>query len=265
MIGSWWRRRREARVLAQRAIPEPLWQTTLALYPFLQLADPAEQQELRRLTSLFLAQKEFTGAGGLIVTDAMAVAVAAQACLPILHLGLSSYAGFVGIVIHPDEVVAKRETMDEAGVVHHYDEVLAGEAMEGGPVMLSWRDVAGAGESAAQGYNVVIHEFVHVLDMADGRPPDGIPPLASRAAREHWAMVLAAEYERFCHAVDAGYETFLDPYGTTGPEEFFSVAAEAFFVAPAELQQEHRYMYELMAHYFKQDPAQRAAQKERGA
>jgi len=34
--------------------------------------------------------------------------------------------------------------------------------------MLSWLDVRGAGQTAAQGYNVVIHEFAHVLDMADG-------------------------------------------------------------------------------------------------
>jgi Mlc titration factor MtfA (ptsG expression regulator) len=51
----------------------------------------------------------------------------------------------VGIVVHPDEVVVRREHVDDDGVVHEYDEVLSGEAMEGGPVMLSWRDVRDAG------------------------------------------------------------------------------------------------------------------------
>jgi Mlc titration factor MtfA (ptsG expression regulator) len=37
---------------------------------------------------LFLAEKEFAGAHGLEVTDAMRVSIAAQACLPILELGL---------------------------------------------------------------------------------------------------------------------------------------------------------------------------------
>ena len=54
----------------------------------------------------------------------MAVAIAAQACLPVLRLGLDWYDGFVGIVVHSDEVVARREVMDEDGIVHEYDEAL---------------------------------------------------------------------------------------------------------------------------------------------
>jgi Mlc titration factor MtfA (ptsG expression regulator) len=79
-------------------------------------------------------------------------------------------------------VVARREQLDEHGVVHEYDEVLSGEALEGGPVMLSWRDVRSSGRSAAEGYNVVIHEFAHVLDMADGLA-DGVPPLPADIPR----------------------------------------------------------------------------------
>ncbi|HJV60518.1 MAG TPA: M90 family metallopeptidase, partial [Albitalea sp.] len=178
-LWSGWRRRREQRTLERRAIPDALWQLTLLRYPFLARRDDADQAQLRRLATLFLAEKEFHGAQGLVVTDEIAVAIAAQACLPVLRLGLQLYAGFVGIVVHPDEVVAQREVMDEDGIVHQYDETLAGEAMGGGPVMLSWHDVQAAGESAEWGYNVVIHEFAHVLDMGDGEA-DGVPPLPDR-------------------------------------------------------------------------------------
>ena len=51
----------------------------------------------------------------------------------------------------------------------------------GGPVLVSWRDVRMAGD----GYNVVIHELFHKLDMRNG-DADGIPPLPSRAAKQHW-------------------------------------------------------------------------------
>jgi Mlc titration factor MtfA (ptsG expression regulator) len=254
MIGEWWRRKREARVLLQRAIPDGLWLGTLQRYPFLQQRDQADRDELRRLATLFLADKEFFGAEGLVVTDEMAVAVAAQACLPILKLGLASYDSFIGIVMHSDEVVARRQATDDAGVVHDYDEVLSGEAMEGGPVMLSWRDVAEAGASAEVGYNVVIHEFVHVLDMRDG-VADGIPPMASRSERKHWLEVLSGEYERLREDVDRGFDTFLDPYGAESLEEFFPVAAEAFFVAPQGLHAEHPALYALLRGYFRQDPA----------
>ena len=133
---SAWAQRREAHALRRRAIPEPLWQLTLLRYPFLSRRSPQDLTELRRLCSLFLASKEFHGVAGFEVSDEVAVAVAAQACLPVLHLGLDWYSGFVGIVMHADEVVAQREYIDADGVVHQYEEELAGEAMEGGPLML---------------------------------------------------------------------------------------------------------------------------------
>ena len=254
MIGTWWRRRRDARTLAKRAIPDPLWQLTLARFPFIGQRSEADRQRLRELSTLFLADKEFAGMQGLVVDDAMAVAIAAQACLPILHLGLASYAAFKGIVVHPDAVVARRVVTDDDGVVHHYEEELAGEAMEGGPVMLSWHDVAEAGESAAWGYNVVIHEFAHVLDMRDG-VPDGVPLLADRAARERWLAVLEPQWLDFCARVDAGEETLLDPYGAEAIDEFFAVASEVFFVDPHALRGEHPALYELFSAYYRQDPA----------
>jgi Mlc titration factor MtfA (ptsG expression regulator) len=251
-----WRARRESRLLRSRPIPDDLWLACLSRHPFLAQRTPEDLATLRRLATLFLARKEFTGAGGLEPTDDMAVSIAAQACLPILHLGLDAYDGFIGIVVHPDEVVARREVVDEDGVVHHYDETLSGEAMEGGPVMLSWRDVDAAAEPSDRSYNVVIHEFVHVLDMRDGLA-DGIPPLPSRAARTDWEAVMGAEFQAFRDALDADplHDPVIDPYGAEAPEEFFAVASEAFFVTPVELRREYPRLYRLLAGYFDQDPA----------
>ena len=249
-----WQAHREARVLSRRAIPDALWRLTLARLPFLATRSADDLAELRRLASLFLDQKEFTGAGGLNIDDAMAVCIAAQAVLPVLQFGLAPYSGFVGIVVHADEVVARRETTDDDGIVHAWDEVVAGEAMAGGPVMLSWRDVAESGESADWGYNVVIHEFAHVLDMGDGEA-DGLPPLANAAEREAWAAVMDPAYERFCDQVEGGGETLLDPYGATSIAEFFAVASECFFVTPKEMRAEYPGLYGLLARYYRQDPA----------
>ncbi|HEX7888301.1 MAG TPA: M90 family metallopeptidase [Ramlibacter sp.] len=228
---DWLRRRRRA-----PAIPDALWAATLERYPFLGQRDPRDRQRLRELSAEFLARKEFHGAGGLVITDEMALAIAAQAVLPVLHLrlGLAWYDDFVGIVVHADEVVARRSTMDEAGVVHDWDEVLAGEAMEGGPVMLNWHDVKEAGASAETGFNVVIHEFVHKIDLRDGAT-DGCPPLPSRAARRRWLEALEREYRRFREDVIKAERfgeppPWLDDYGATAIDEFFAVACEAYFV-----------------------------------
>ncbi|HVZ46831.1 MAG TPA: M90 family metallopeptidase [Ramlibacter sp.] len=248
MLG-WFRRRPKG-----RAIPDAQWDATLSAYPFLKRRPAHELERLRELASQFLAAKEFHGANGFAITDEVALAIAAQAVLPVLHLGLHWYDDFVGVVVHPDEVVAKRTVQDEAGVVHEYDEVLSGEAMERGPVMLSWRDVAAAGASAQEPYNVVIHEFVHKIDMRDGAS-DGCPPLPSRAAREAWLAVMAAEYEAFREKVViaerfGGAATWLDPYGATAIDEFFAVACEAYFVDPRRFPMEFPRLTQLFDGFF---------------
>lgn len=247
--------RREAKALQRRAIPDALWQLTLARYPFLAQRADEDVQALRRMTSLFLDQKTFHGVGGFEVTDGIAVAVAAQACLPVLQLGLDSYRGFVSIVMHADEVVARRIVTDEDGVVHEYDEPLVGEAsIDTGQVMLAWADVRDAQELAEWGYNVVIHEFAHVLDALNGEI-DGIPGPMPLAAQQQWADVLDAAYDAFCDDVDRGIDTLLDPYAAQGPDEFFAVASEAFFVAPQAMKKEQPAIYRLLSNYYRQDPA----------
>lgn len=247
MWRRWWARwltRRDDAAVARRPIRDDLWKRTLVRYPFLQRRSVEEAAMLRRLTSLFLDRKEFT-ANGVRLTDDVAVAVAAQACLPVLKLGLDAYAGFVGIVLHPDPVVARRSVVDDDGVVHEYDEELSGEAMDGGPVMLSWRDVRTAGRSASESYNVVIHEFAHVLDMARG----------FSAAHP----VLHQDYETFCKRVDAGEPTVPDPYGAESVAEFFAVASEAFFVNATAMKTEHPALHGVLVGFYRQDPAAEAA------
>ncbi|HEX5371747.1 MAG TPA: M90 family metallopeptidase [Aquabacterium sp.] len=241
-------------VLKHRAIPDALWQHTLQNYPFLTWRSASAQQRLRELSTLFLARKEFTPAGGLRLTDDMAVAIAAQACLPILPWGLRAYERFVSVVVHPDQVVARRTVTDEAGVVHHYDEVLAGESMPDGPVMLSWHDVQQA-QDMTQGYNVVIHEFAHALDMLNGQA-DGTPPLPPHLSARQWQDTLWQAFDRHRDALAHGDTPWLDPYAAQdGLTEFFPVVTEAFFVAPTRLQAEHPDVYALLCSYFDETPA----------
>lgn len=249
-------------------ISAALWLNTLGQYPFLAALTLPEQAKLRALAALFLQRKEFTGAHGLEVTDAMAVAIAAQACLPLLHLGaprdaLAWYDDFVGIVVHPGDALARRTTTDEAGVVHHYHEVLLGEAMERGPVMLSWQAVQDAAHHSQRGANVVVHEFVHKMDMRYG-PADGYPPLpagfmgstSARAARAAWHDAWAPAYAHFRERVIiaqrfGGERPWLDAYGATAPAEFFAVACEAYFVNRPRFAQEFPALLPLLDGFFR--------------
>ncbi len=236
--------------MQRHAIPDGLWQATLTRFPFLQ--DAAEPERLRRMTSLFLATKEFHGAGGLRVDEAMAVAIAAQACLPVLHLGLGLYAASRTIVLHPAEVVAARSDADERGLVHEWDEELAGEALDGGPLMLAWSAVEAAAEPMPEApvFNVVIHEFVHLIDMANGEA-DGVPPLPDAQAAARWHEQLSRAWDRFGDRVAHREPSCIDPYGNVALEEFFAVASEAYFVAPQQLRDEDPLLHAQLHTYFK--------------
>ncbi len=256
------------RLRAAPDIPEAAWRTVLVRYPFLAERPSADVERLRALAAQFLRDKEFHGAHGFAITDEVALAIAAQAVLPVLHLkaGLAWYDDFVGIVVQASEVVARRKTQDDVGVVHEYTEVIAGEAMEHGPIMLSWQDVlAGSGRGSGEhGYNVVIHEFAHKIDMRSGAA-DACPPLppgfagtrSARQARSAWQRVMQPAFtgfrDRLALAERFGAEPpWLDAYGATSITEFFAVACEAYFVNRARFASEFPKVAVLFDEFFRQ-------------
>jgi Mlc titration factor MtfA (ptsG expression regulator) len=266
MLFPWLRRLRAA-----PRIPDAAWQATLARYRFLAGRPAADVERLRQFAAEFLRDKEFHGAHGFVISDEVALAIAAQAVLPVLHLkgGLDWYDDFVGVVVHPCEAVARRKTMDDTGVVHEYEEVVAGEAMERGPVMLSWQDVLAGDGASGDGYNVVIHEFAHKIDMRDG-DADGCPPLpagfrGASNSREAWFAALKPAYDGFREQVIiaerfGGAAPWLDAYGAETTGEFFAVACEAYFVNRARLAGDFPELADLFDEFF--TPA--AARRERG-
>jgi len=251
MTMGWLREWRRRRVLKQHRLDESLWRRAVLSMPFLGELDRDEAARLKQLTLLFLAEKQFVGAHGLEVTDAMRVSIAAQACLPILELGLDWYQGWSGIVVYPGDFRVRRTEVDQSGVVHEWDDDLAGEAMPGGPVVVSWDAAMHSADM-----NVVIHEFVHKIDMANGEA-DGLPPLHAEMDRGAWADAFRRAYEGFCDALERGKDTWLDPYAGEHPAEFFAVISEAFFAHPAETARRYPEVYDQLRMFFRQHPAGR--------
>ena len=181
--------------------------------PFFGHLDAPDLTRLREDASLFIAQKEFSTAHELELTDAMIVSIAAQACLPVLNLSLDLYRGWVGVIVYPGEFVIRKTVEDEDGVVHEVEHDASGEAWEGGPVVLSWEDAQMTDDADA--YNVVIHEFAHKIDMVTGEA-DGHPPLFRRwhapLDATAWADVFDHAYDHFCAQVDAVPATPLEPF-----------------------------------------------------
>jgi len=256
-----WRRER---VLATHALPDPLWDEAVAMLSFLDIYDEDERAALRDRVVLFLAEKGIVGAQDFEVTPLMRVVIAIQACVLILKLPPDAYAGWTNVVVYPDEFRPKIEYEDENGVVHLRDHEIAGEAWQGGPVLLSWADVERSRDFETAGMNLVIHEFAHKLDMQNGAA-DGVPLLRPGMRADEWRRIADTTYAAFVADVEAWEakgeppdgEPLIDPYAADAPEEFFAVCSEVFFAAPDVLRDAYPDYYRLLARYYGQDPAAR--------
>lgn len=246
-----WRRRR---ILRSSSLDENLWRRVAARYGFVARLTPQETMRLRDLCILFMREKQFSGAGGLQLDQEMKLGIAIQACILILNLGLDYYRDWVEIIVYPDQFLPRREYHDEHGLVQRDDSAYAGQAWLGGPVILSWANVAS--DWPDDGVNVVIHELSHKLDMLNG-DANGFPPLHAGMSRRQWAATFSAAYRDLCQRVRHNYPTALDPYACESPGEFFAVASETFFEAPQLLAQAYQGVYEQLARFYRQDPLER--------
>jgi MtfA peptidase len=250
-----------------------VWNAATKHYRFMAGLSTEEQRRLRLIASDFLAHKSIIGAAGLEISTSMKVEIAAQASILVLELGLEVFDGWHDIIVYPGQFMPEREVVDEIGVVHTTRDPLAGEAWLGGPVILSYEDVERVGtQHAIDGFNVVIHEFAHKLDMRNG-DANGFPPLHKHMLIKDWQEAFKAAYLDFCRRVDdadasadvdagAALDALpIDPYASESPAEFFAVMSEAFFELPAAVKQNYPLVYEQLCLYYRQDPDRRQTAK----
>lgn len=248
-----WRRRR---ILRAARLSGDSWRTVLAEIPLTHGLSADEQRRLREWVILFLHEKDFSGAGGLQVTETMRLAIAVQACLLILNLDLDYYKGWVSIIVYPSAFRRRGTITDEYGIVHEDRRVLSGEAWQQGPVILSWYDTQHS--TYSPGANVVIHEFAHKLDMLNGTV-NGMPPLHKDMNWQTWAEDFSEAYELLQEQTGKGEPTVVDPYAAENPGEFFAVLSEAFFVAPQSIREVLPKIYAQLMAFYRQDTGRRLA------
>jgi Mlc titration factor MtfA (ptsG expression regulator) len=249
------KRRRQKKRDEVRAQPfPPQWERILeARFPLYRRLPPADREELHGHIHVFLEEKRFEGCDGFEVTDEVRLIVAAHACLLLLHRDTDYYPTTQSILVYPTTFLVDVAEAEDDWVVSEYTEDRAGESWDLGPVILSWDDVLDSIGPDAAGYNVILHEFSHQLDLENGEV-DGVPRLESSETYETWADVFNDAYERFLDDIDAGRPPVLDDYGAESPSEFFAVAVEAFFEVPQDLKRAYPAVYEQLARYFLQDP-----------
>jgi MtfA peptidase len=243
-----WRRAR----IRRQAFP-PAWRRTLReRWPLFQRLPVDLQMRIKKEAQVLLAEVPFIGCAGLRVTDEMRVLVAAQAAL-LLAGRPGGFRRLTQVLLYPGAFVVQRAVTDGHGITQDARRALAGESWQQGQVILSWQDVLEGAASADDGHNVVIHEFAHQLDTANG-PANGAPFLPGPIERRRWQAVMTHEFEALRARVDRGESGLIDPYGASEPAEFFAVVSELFFERPAELAREHPALYREFARCYRIHP-----------
>ncbi|MFO8045660.1 MAG: zinc-dependent peptidase [Halomonas sp.] len=257
------RRWRERQFTTRHPFPEEAWAEARTRLPLLAALPAGEAGRLGVRAWQFLHAKRLSLHPDLAESTSFdlpaKLALAAQACL--LTLGwsdeehLEAFANVHEVLTLPDAFRRQVEEMDEFGVMHEYQDERAGETSHQGPVVVAFPDLMESGDFT--GFNVLIHEFAHKLDLGNSLDVDGFPPLPREIDPREWHRVFMEVWEDLQAHLERGEETPIDDYAATHPGECFAVCCEAFFTAPDLLDAAYPALFQLLVRYFRQDPLTR--------
>jgi hypothetical protein len=235
-------------------MPQQLRPLQTQFVPHYATLNDGERHQLEETAWEIVRHFRWEAAWGFALTLEMQVAIAAQAALLVLEIGLDSYHDVGAIIVHETTMTYSRVSGgDIEGTVTEGPANSLGEAHMHGPLLLAWDAIVRDSHHPDRGHNVVLHEFAHKLDMLD-HSTDGTPPLPAGDERARWIEVCTREFE----ALRQGEAEWpLDDYGATNPAEFFAVATETFFLRPLDLAEAKVDLYDVLRSYYQQDPAAR--------
>jgi Mlc titration factor MtfA (ptsG expression regulator) len=194
----------------------------------------------------FLADVNIEGVGTEI-TDLDRILIASSAVIPIFGLGNWRYANLTNVILYPDTFDKDYQFEGEKG---RNIMGMVGSGYMNGQMLLSRVALLKGFSSAAGKGNTAIHEFVHLLDKADGAT-DGVPD----ALMQHeYAAPWLSLMHREMHRISEG-KSDINPYALTSEAEFFAVASEYFFEKPGQLQAKHPELYQQLSQIFRQNAA----------
>ncbi|WP_075878855.1 zinc-dependent peptidase [Vreelandella massiliensis] len=247
---------------SSRSFPVADWQAACQRVALLRSLTEEEAERLGQRAWHFLEHKRITLHPTLETTpfDRPAqLVLAGQACL--MTLGWSdfehadAFSNVHEIVVLPDGFTREVEEMDEFGVVHAFTDTRAGETSYQGPVVVAFTDLMQSGDFT--GFNVLIHELAHKLDMGNSIDIDGFPPLPSSITPAEWHGIFTQVWNDLQRCIRQGESPPIDDYAASHPGECFAVCCETFFCDPERFADAYPDLYGLLCRYFNQQPLTR--------
>ncbi len=191
----------------------------------------------------FLGQADISGVGKVKIDDTIRLLIAASAVIPVFHFEDWTYRNMGEILVYDGEVNTNLYDDEKK------DGVLLGQVkpFQTKHMVLLSKQSLEQGFHRMNGHrsNVGIHEFVHLIDQADG-DIDGIPgALMPEALLKPWTTLMYAELELM-----KKQKSDINPYGLTNHAEFFAVVSEYFFENPERFKKYHPELAEILSEIF---------------
>ena len=177
------------------------------------------------------------------ITDIDKIQVAVSAVIPMFAFEGWEYPHLEEVLLYNDHFNMGFETEgnDDRNIMG-----LVGTGMYKNKMLLSKPALQEGFNNNADKSNTAIHEFVHLIDGADG-DTDGIPEiLIDKKYVLPWMNLIHSEMEKM-----KDNDSDINPYGYTNKSEFFAVAAEYFFERPELFEDTHPELYKMMQQIFK--------------
>ncbi|PZF71218.1 M90 family metallopeptidase [Taibaiella soli] len=208
---------------------------------FYQKLTPEQKKSFAKRVQDFLGRTAITGVG-TTVTDLDRMLVAASAIIPIFAFPDWRYNNIDEVLLYPDRF---NEGYEQAGENDRNILGMVGSGAMNRQMILS-QPALRSGFEYNDGHNTGIHEFVHLLDKADGAV-DGIPEyLLQNPYIIPWVNQMHEEIIKI-----RSMHSDIDLYGGTNDAEFFAVIAEYFFEKPEQLEIHHPKLYSLLEGMFR--------------
>ncbi|MFB6340070.1 zinc-dependent peptidase [Saccharicrinis sp. FJH62] len=229
--------------LPEKPFPEQ-WRKILTEYvEYYRSLDKTDQHRFEYKVVEFLLNYRITPVDCYIdITDRLLVA--ASATIPIFSFPNWRYNNLNEVLIYPS-------SFNDGFQISGKDTNILGMVGTGfmeGKMILSKTALRNGFLYSSDKRNTAIHEFVHLIDKADGTT-DGIPQLLlEKQYALPWFNLMTSEID----AITKG-RSDVHPYGATNNAEFLSVASEYFFENPAMLSTKHPELYSVMEEIFNQD------------
>lgn len=233
-------RRRKKAVQAAYTLPNGSRETLTEKVSFYQNLDAENKTRFEERIRHFLATTRITGVG-TEVSDADRLLIASSAIIPIFAFPDWQYRNINEILLYKEHFNKEYHTTGTDRNVLG----LVGEGAMQRQMILSQQALRAGFSNDSDAHNTAIHEFVHLVDKADGAV-DGVPEyLLDKQYILPWVRHMREEIQQMRQ-----HGTDINPYGATNDAEFFAVISEYFFEKPQELEERHPELYKMLRQMF---------------